>query len=414
MPTVAITVEGLGDITDDVIYESATFTSQANGAPGTAMLRIKDVGHDYEVITGKRLHLDIDGQRAWTGYVMQVSRVYALPVVPTGPQWARLVQINAADINILFVKRIVFNQADPTDIETPLYPPGPPIRRRSTALFDDWLDLRWRRPRYHTMIENVADINLDQEGRAWSAGWTVGPGDGSIAMLPGAVYYIDPDRRVVWTDVDTPNAPWELSDRPTGAQVGYRSMELLKDGSRLINDFLAIGMGMARATPVPAARSVARASPLTGGGRTATSTPVSSSRRPLTESPSRSCIGSPSNNRGAKDDRVSVGLTIFVPGFRVGMKAVFESEVFGFTDVIPIRQQTITFVSPDRSALPDGPVPRDRSSDGASSTPSGQTPAIAGSRTTRSQAAEETAQEAAEETGLPGLPHFIGDTGDKR
>lgn len=345
MPTVVISVDGT-DITDDVIIETASFTSQANGVPGTAVLRIKDVPHTREVITGKRMTVDIDGERAWTGYVMQVSRVYAHSATPTGPQHARLLQINGVDINILFLKRIVFNQADPTIIESPQYPDGTADTTVLNDLFDDWLYLTGDNLDTTTMIENVADINIDQEARPWSGSHQWGQVMSSIASLPGAVYYIDPDRRVVWTDVDTPNAPFALSDRPTGAEVGYRGMELLKDGSRLINDFLAIGFGYGDHEPVYSREQDATSISTHGRWQDAILSNGVYKQATIDRIAESVIYGSPSNKRGAKDDRVSVTLTVFQPGFRVGQKVSFESEVFGFTDVIPIRQQTITFINP--------------------------------------------------------------------
>ena len=53
----------------------------------------------------------------------------------------------------------------------------------------------------------------------------------SIANLPAAIYYIDPDKNFVYTDVDTPDAPFGLSDQPNGTTTrGYREMEILHDG----------------------------------------------------------------------------------------------------------------------------------------------------------------------------------------
>lgn len=346
MPSVEIRIDGV-DITDDVIISSATFTSQANGQAGTAAFRIKDVPHAYTITNGKRLTLDIGGLRHWTGYVAQVQRVYAFEAASNKPYHARLFQIQAVDINILFTKRIVFKQSDPTVIEGPQYPPGTPDTVALAELMENWLDLSGDDLDTSTFIENVADINADQAARGWSGSYQWGQAMTSLASLPGAVWYIDPDRNVVWTDVDVPNAPHGLSDRPTGDEIGYREMELLKDGTRLVNDFLAVGFGYGSSEPVYS-REISTASINKHGLWQASQLVFGVFRQPTIDRIAESVVfGSPSNHRGSKDDRISVQLTIFEPGFRVAMKAIFETEVFGFTDVIPIRQQTITFDGPE-------------------------------------------------------------------
>src|SRR4029079_13071849 len=54
-------------------------------------------------------------------------------------------------------------------------------------------------------------------------------------------------------------------------------------------------------------------------------------------------VGTPQGKRGGKDDQISWMATTFDPSFVVGQKVQIESEVFGFSYVVPIRRMTITF-----------------------------------------------------------------------
>ena len=56
-------------------------------------------------------------------------------------------------------------------------------------------------------------------------------------------------------------------------------------------------------------------------------------------------FGSPQNKRGGKDDRVFVRCTLFEHGLRVADKATVRSDVFGFEDVIPVREMRLSFPS---------------------------------------------------------------------
>jgi hypothetical protein len=205
------------DVTDDVLFATATFTSQANGTPGTCSFRIKDPGHDYSVTTGKRLTLKIDDVNAWTGYVARVLRVYAFPAMDTSSPSSvtRFLQVDGVDINILFDKRVVFDLEDPEDMRGITYTQdNTPDYQAVHDLVTDYLDLDGDDLDAATLVENVGTINVDSPANVIAPGHTWRSAMRSITALSSGVFYINPDRELVLTDVDTKNAPYGLTDTP--------------------------------------------------------------------------------------------------------------------------------------------------------------------------------------------------------
>jgi hypothetical protein len=170
----------------------------------------------------------------------------------------------------------------------------------------------------------------------------------SIASIPAAIYYIDPDKRFVYTDVDTPNAPFDLSDQPDHVTTfGYREMEILMDGTNLANDVMCWGIGYGSQTPVFVRDEDATSQSIHGLWQLGQTT-FGVYRQATIDRIAASIIdGSPQSKRGAKNDRPAVMVVTHQGGLRVADKVDFTSAVFGYEDVIPIRKMVVEFEGPD-------------------------------------------------------------------
>lgn len=347
MATVVIKVAGT-DYTADVVFATARFASAVNGTVGDCKFRVRDDDRTITFVLGSTIELLVDGSPVWTGFLVKAERVYAFPAENVDDAGlTRWIDITGADLNTLFNKRIVRKTSDPAVVLGTLFPA---YTDDSTAIADlvaNFLDLSGDSIDTTTKVETVGQINADQKARAWSGSYTWGQAMASIAMLPAAVYFIDPARYLVYTDVNTASAAFGLSDQPDGVtSVGYREMKVLVDGSSLANDVLAWGMGYGSQTPV-FKRDTDATSLATHGRWQAGVVRNGIYKQATIDRVADSIInGSPSSQRGAKDDRTAVTLVTYVPGFLPAQKVDFTSNVLGFSDVIPIRRMVVTFDNP--------------------------------------------------------------------
>ncbi len=333
------------DILPSVIIRDALFSTQVNGRPGTCKFRVRDTDGDMVFVVGKPLLLKVDDENIWRGYISNVQRTYFFKSTTTDP--VRQFVIEGVDINILFQKRVVFNVSDPTNALGPLYAPGTADDEVIADLVAEFLDLSSDSLDVTTLIENVGDVNIDQDARPIYPSQTWGDVMRSITALTNAIFYIDPDGNFVHTDVDTPNAPFDLSDQPVDPVLGYRDMEIVVDGTGLNNDSLVWGTGMGGSQVVIAREEDVTS--ITAHGRWQFGEINGSMYKQGTvDRRAESLVqGSPLSKRGAKNDRLAVTCTVFTDGFRAAQKIDFTSNVFGFNDVIPIRRMEMTFIDPD-------------------------------------------------------------------
>lgn len=352
MPSIVITV-GSADVTADVLFDTARFKSLVNGQAGEAFMRVRDLDSTYSFTEGSDWLLTVDGDAVWRGYVTAVKRTYIYPagnVVESGLQ--RFWDLTGADLNILFERRVVYDQADPDNVTGPQFAAGTADTVAITELIDDWLYLNDDDLDTTTGIVGVGDLDPEQPTRAWSASWYWGAAMASIATIPAAIFYIRPEAgsprgTLVYCDVDVPDAPFGLSDQPNGTTTkGFREMEIIEDGTSLANDVLAIGMGYGKQVPV--VKRLQAAASITEHGRwqTGLQKPGVYKQATINRIADSVVNGSPESKRGSKDDRPAVQLTTYEPGLLAGHKVTFTSAVWGWTDVIPVRQMEITFESP--------------------------------------------------------------------
>lgn len=333
---------------DPVVFSTARFMSAVNGVAGEAHFRVRDDLGTSTYVPGQPLSLVIDGQATWTGFITNVKRVYAFPALNVddfGP--TRFFDIDGTDLNILFSRRIVFNTAHPENVLAPLYSLYTPDVTAISDLLAGWLDLSGDALDTSSDVHHVGAINADQLARAWEGSDTWGQAMQSITALPASIYYIRPNREFAYVDTDTPDAPFGLSDVPNGTtSKGYREMEVLFDGTNLANDVLAWGVGYGSTSPV-FTRAEDATSQSEHGLWQVGQTAFGIYKQATIDRVADSILnGSPDHHRGAKDDRHAVTITTYEPGLLPAQKLLFESNVFGYSEVLPIRKMEITFPTP--------------------------------------------------------------------
>lgn len=346
---VTITYDGT-DITSCVLYEQTTFQSAANGAPGSAQVRIKDAGQDLEFITGKPLTLTVEGTREWTGFVSGVRRGYFFNGSPDAPgDTVRYFLLDGVGINVLFQKRILYDKENPaTQIQLTEFDP------RFESVADDVI-IKYYMDHHMDLaadgisqagVENVGDISIDAKvGR--TAGETWGSATRAFRFLTGAVDYIDPDKVYHHVDVETPNAPFDVTDDPVGGpEHGVRELEIHHNGEKLRNDALVWGAGQG-SDVVVFHRTIDDDSVTEHGLWQVGQFLTTVWRQATVDRIADSWVyGSPQNKRGGKDDQVLVTFTTFEPGLRVAQKINVRSAVYDFERVLPIRSIAIDFPVP--------------------------------------------------------------------
>lgn len=209
------------DIMPDVVIADARFISQVNGVSGECRFRVKDPLGTYSFTVGKELVLKFNGENLWRGYVARAQRGFAFDAQNTFDSTTRFFIIDGFDINILFRKRVVFNQTKPLDLTGPVYKANnTPDTTALTRLFNNFLDLSSDDLNTTQLIENVGYINIDHQAVPIQPAETWDNTMKTITSLTNAIFYIDPDKKVVHTDVDTPNAALALSDVPASGGAG--------------------------------------------------------------------------------------------------------------------------------------------------------------------------------------------------
>jgi hypothetical protein len=350
------------DITADVELRSATFTALVNGATGSASLKVRDDARTHSFTSGGSLTVDIGGQRMWGGFVTRAQKVYPFAAYDTDVQQSRYWQLQGVDYNILFNKRIVFDAAHPATKLSFDYAVGTYDDTIIADLFDNYLTLGGD-GLSRAGVDRVDVVTLDIKGvtsgkgsltggrgQIASAGYTWKQAMDVISRATGAVYYIDPDKVLNYVDVDTPDAPYGLSDNPDG-ELGYQNFRLTYNGTALINDMLVWGTALgsdqvvfsrAQNSTSQTAHNVWQEALVTQGLYKQVSADLVSSSY---------LNGTPQNKRGHKDDAISFSCRVFEPFFRVGQKVQLTNSIYSYSDVLPIRRMDIKFINGNQATF---------------------------------------------------------------
>jgi hypothetical protein len=199
-----LTVGGV-DITDDVEFTKSNFVSLVNGTPGTCLITIRDPGRTFDFTPGARILLKINNLNVWAGYLLKVRRVY--PFIAHSPSGIRLYELVGLDINLLFTKRFVYKQSDPT-MDKVTFAGGTLDTTALTTLFTSWIDLSGDDLDTSSLVTSVGPMSpTDQDASPIWPGQTWAVTMGMIGRMLAPVWYLNPDRKLVWGDVDVEDAP---------------------------------------------------------------------------------------------------------------------------------------------------------------------------------------------------------------
>lgn len=349
MSTIVIECDGV-DITDDVIISDARFESHANAEPAQGNFRVLDWRNNLSYnprtlfVSGKEVTIDVDGTRVWGGWITSVQYAYGFDVVDTtDPEDVeRFFVVNVTDYNVLFSRRFLFDKDHPTR-ELKTFPVGTHDDDMIAYMVANYLDLTGDGIDTSTHVHHVGTPNQYQEFRLAAISDNWGQAMTRIAQQPGAVFYINPDKKLVYRDDETETASHGLSDRPDTGQIGYREMEILSSATDMANDVMFWGAGLGSSKMVfkryKDQDSIDRHGRLQYGVLAGDVW-----KQDTIDLMATSYVdGSPQHLRGHKDDHVFVRATVFEPVFRVGQVVAFECQSHGFSDNIPVRKMALTF-----------------------------------------------------------------------
>jgi len=341
---VFIRVNGV-DITDDVVFSDAKFTTLVNGQVGDFTCRVRDTTRTRNFTTGAEITVDINGIRRFGGFLTQPKRMYAFPAPDTSniSRVDRFIVLRGTDYNILFQKRIVYDKANPKNVRLRSWDPDSRDDVVIKYVFDHYTDLNADGVTYDG-VTHVDTPNPDRRGVIASGGLTFGDAMREINRLINGVWYINPYKELCFVDVDTPTASKSMSDRPVGpSEVGYRDFTMTENAANMVNDALIWGAGTG-STRVAFGRATDDDSIAEHGLWQFGEFTSALFRQASVNKRANSIVyGSPASKRGGKDDQDSWIVTTYDQSFNVGDKVTIESEVFGTSDVVPIRRMTVSF-----------------------------------------------------------------------
>ena len=257
------------DITSHVMFSTASFELQFSAVPGTFEITLKDPTQTLgPYVSGREVRLWVDGIQMFGGYVTQVSRKFAFPVDRTDAGASavktRLWTLRGVDYNILFDKRVLRFNTSLTSAGFLKQLPSFAGNRMDGDLIKNelcpkYLDLTGFD--YTTDVESVSTVVVDPvsltKPQAWTQqGTTWRKQMEDFSQFSGAIWYIQPNKRLLFKALESMESRWGFSDVPNkrpivtgassefqGSTYGFREMEATEDGSFIVNDALVWGGG---------------------------------------------------------------------------------------------------------------------------------------------------------------------------
>lgn len=233
------------EITENVIFASAKFTTLMNGIPGPFEITVRDPNQEYDFITGHELYLYLDDEKVYGGYITQISATYIMPadkIEDAGTYDKRAWVLRGVDFNINFDRRVIRRTADYLTA-LPFVAVDVFDGEALIFLIDNYLDF----PTFDTSnMDNVQYFNI--EGPSGRTGAYVQQGSKwrdqmqNTAQLAGALYFINANKEIHYHGYDTLESTWGFSDDPDSVDTfGFREVEVTRDGSVIVNDALVWG-----------------------------------------------------------------------------------------------------------------------------------------------------------------------------
>lgn len=245
MSTVAIEIDSI-DRTNSCLFARSTFQQSMSAVPGTFQVAVRDPDRTLSFATGVEIGLEIDGVKMFGGYVTQVGMSHLAPAADTSDldnYELRVWLLRGVDYNIAFDKRVVRNPADYLSYITINESFDGAILR---SVVDDYADMS----DFTTSgIEDIAAI----DGDVIQQGIKVRDRFENLSYFGGAIWYIDPNKNIIYTPYENVEKRWGFSDVPNynsitvspdeyqGATIGFRQVEATEDSSYIVNDALIWG-----------------------------------------------------------------------------------------------------------------------------------------------------------------------------
>lgn len=235
-----ITSSGTTDISNNIMYSTANFESQLGAMPGQFEFTCKDPDRVLSFSAGNRIHVRIDGQLLYGGYVLQVEKKFAFSV-DVLPVDSRLWVLRGADYNILFDRRFMFNLASPTQ-RIPAVAAGATDSSIVGLITSSYIDLTTDDIDTTTHVTTVE--TLAGKWGFWGVATPWRKEMVSLSAKTGAIWYLAPGNGakeidLYWRGREVVTPGWGFSDTPNGVTTfGFRELFFTDDASNLVNDGL--------------------------------------------------------------------------------------------------------------------------------------------------------------------------------
>jgi len=350
MAVIVIRYDGV-NISNDVMFRETTFSSQADGIPGQCSVVINNQNQQWDTgdfVSGKTLELLVDGVRMWDGWVFNVNRSWPFPALDTRTpasiptRWT----LQGLDRNYLLQKRVLYRQDDPDDPRGfKIWPQGTPDKKALNYVLNNYVDLSGDNLKF-----DIREIDTPGPYEDFTLGYVgapLGVAFEDCAKMTGGVFFISPKRVLTYLSDLIPTKSWGLSDVPTGNDVGYREVKATLDFSLAANEAKVWGAGKGDANPVFAnvrnSDSVAKYGLWQWGDLF-----LGAYKQQTVNRRARTYIyGSPSHRRGHDEPVPMVECAVFNTSLHAGDVVNFTMESFDYSEVLPIRQCSITFPTPN-------------------------------------------------------------------
>lgn len=253
---IVISLDGV-DITDRVIFETASFEGLINAQPGVCEFTVHDDDQTLNPVSGDEITLDVDGVRLWGGYLTHHTRRHPFPAdeVPTNAAeyTKRWWVLRGVDYNILFDKRVIRRTTDYLH-SIPAIAGSTQDGAAITSLFTNYIDMPSGFD-VSTFVDNITTVSSNGTS-PWSymqQGSKVREQMEQLTFRSAAVYYFDANKNLHWHSVEDIESRWGFSDQPNyspitttpvefqNATYGFREVEAVEDGTGFVNDALIWG-----------------------------------------------------------------------------------------------------------------------------------------------------------------------------